>query len=114
MKCEVNSRTTHDVLISKEISYRSFKEICRGDKKKVNLGFNTDWYFLMNNDSMVEIVRKPENYMKGKYSSMTYDWESLSKFFSLNNIEPNWQNCNWSWGWYDAEKGEWTGCTGKV
>ena len=106
--------TTRDVLISKEIGSKSYKEICREEKKKVNVGFNQDWYFLMNNSSMVQIPRKPENYIDDKYSSMIYDWENLGKFFSLHNIEPNWINCYWSWGWYNAELGEWTGCTGKV
>ena len=42
MKCEVNSNSTHGILISKEISYKSFKEVCGMEKKKVNLGFNYD------------------------------------------------------------------------
>ena len=25
---------------------------------------------------------------------MSYDWEVLSKFFSVQNIEPNWLYCN--------------------
>ena len=54
MKCDVTSYTTHDVLISKEISYKSYKEICRWKKKKVNLGFNNDPLFMtvMNNTLM--------------------------------------------------------------
>ena len=114
MKCQVTSKTPHDVLINKKVSYKSYKEICSGEKKKVNLGFNTDWYFLMNDDSMVEIARKPENYMKGKYSSMTYDWEILSKFFAIHNFEPNFLDCNGIWGRYDEDLGVWTGCMGKV
>ena len=42
LKCEVNSRISHNVLISKTIRYKSYNEICSGEPKKVNLGFNND------------------------------------------------------------------------
>ena len=43
MKCEVNSNTAHNVLISKEISYNNYKEICSGEPKKVKLGTPVTW-----------------------------------------------------------------------
>ena len=106
MKCEVTSNTTHDVLISKEISYKSYKEICSGEPKKVNLGYNNEPAILeVKNNTLVHIPRKPKNYMYGVYSSLPYDWEVLSKFFSIHNIEPNWLDCNDTYGWYDDDLG---------
>ena len=114
MKCGVNSDTTHDVLISKEISYKSYKEICIGEPKKVNIG-NWGWGLKVENNSLVHAPpRIPNNNIHGKSSNMPYDWEVLSKFFSTYNIEPNWLDCNFSTGWYDDELGGFTGCLGKV
>ena len=114
MKCQVNSRTSHGVLISKEIGFKSYKEICRGEKKKVNLGYWGNWeFFVLENNKMVhlkDITKK----IFGTFSTMSYDWEVLSKFFSIHNIEPNWLDCNQTTGWYDEELGGWTGCLGKV
>ena len=115
MRCEVTSNTTHDVLISKEISYKSYKEICSGEPKKVNLGYWGNWEdFKVENNSLVHIPRELKNYIHAKYSNMPLDWEVLSKFFSIHNIEPNWLDCNYSTGHYDDELGGWTGCMGKV
>ena len=114
MKCQVTSGTTHDVLISKETSYKSYKEICSGEKTKVNLGYNDVPTLKVENNSLFHIPKVPADYIFGTYSLMSYHWEVLSKFFSLHNIEPNCLNCNYTWGWYDEELGGWTGCMGKV
>ena len=115
MKCQVTSSTTHDVLISKEISSKSYKEICSGEKKKVNLGYVANWgRFQVENNSLVHIPKTLADYIHGKYSVLSYNWEVLSKFFSFHNIEPNWLYCNWTFGHYDEELGGWTGCMGKV
>ena len=115
MKCQVTSSTTHDVLISKEINYKSYKEICSGEKKKVNLGYWGNWEsFKVENNSMAHIPRKLEDYIHGMHSVMSYDWEVLSKFFSLHNIEPNWLHCDYTYGHYNESLGGWTGCMGKV
>ena len=53
-------------------------------------------------------------YINGFDSEMPLEWEVLSMFFSIHNIEPNWLDCNGTWGWYDDELGGWTGCVGKV
>ena len=114
IKCEVNSDTTHEVLISKEITDKNYQEICTGEPKKVNLGFNNDPGILKvkNNTLMPRPLRGTISY--GERSQMSYDWEVLSKFFLIHNIEPNWLDCDWNWGWYDEELGGWTGCIGKV
>ena len=118
MKCEVTSRTIHNVLISKEISYKSYKEICSGEPKKVNLGYWGNWAgFKVENNSMVHIPlreKSPDQYIHSKFSAMPFNWEVLSKFFSMHSIEPNWLHCNFTTGHYDEELGGWTGCMGQV
>ena len=115
MKCEVTSNITHDVLISKEISCKNYKDICSGEKKKVNLGFNhVKKAFEIQNNSLVPLPRVHINYIYGELPSLSFDWEILSSFFSLYNIEPNWLNCFYNWGSYNKDLGGWTGCMGKV
>ena len=114
MRCKLTSNKTHGILISKEISYKSYKEICSGETKKVNLGYSAFDEFKVENNSLVHIPREAEKYIHGKQSAMPYDWEILSKFFSIHNIEPNWLDCNETYGWYDEELEGWTGCIGKV
>ena len=115
MKCEATSNTIHDVLLSKEIPYKSFKEICSGEPKKVNLGYWGNFMMMrVENNSLVQIPKVfPVDYINN-LSTMVFDWEVLIKFFLIHNIEPNWLDCNYTTGWYDNETGEWTGCIGKV
>ena len=112
MKCQVTSNTTHEVLLSKKISSKIYKETCIGEIKKVNLGFGYKW--LVEDNSLVHSPREVKDHIYGKYTSMVYDWEILSKFFSMYNIEPNWLDCNETFGHYDHEQGGWTGCMGQV
>ena len=114
MKCQVTSKTTLGVLISKEISYKSYKEICSGEPIKVNLGYNNILTFTVENNSLVHSPRHINQYMYGKESQMSDGWEVFSTFFTIQNIEPNWFDCNYTWGWYDEMLGGWTGCMGKV
>ena len=113
MKCQVTSNTTHDVLISKEIGYKSYKEICSRESKKVNIGFKNDLERMtVENSTLMQIPK--QTFIFGQGSSMSAHWEVLSKFFSIHNIEPNWLDCNGIPGHYDEELGGWTGCVGKV
>lgn len=116
MKCEATSDTTHDVLIGKEIGYKSYKEICSGEPKKVNLGFNNypGTLKVVNNTLLPLPPRRLYNYIHGRDSRMPLHWEVLSTFFSNYNIEPNWVDCNGTYGWYEEELGGFTGCIGKV
>ena len=114
MQCQVNSRNSHYVLISKAISYKSYKEICSGEPKKVNLGFNNDYNILKVKNNTLMPYPPLGTFSYGELSQMSQDWEVLSKFFSLYNIEPNWLDCNYNAGHYDEELGAWTGCVGKV
>ena len=115
MKCDVTSDITQDVMISKEITYKSYKNICGGQPKKVNLGFNNlPGGFEVKNNSLVPIPKELEDFIYDINPYMSYDWEILSKFFSLHNIAPTWLDCQMSWGSYNPHLGGWTGCMGKV
>ena len=114
MRCEASSNTTHDVLISKEISYKSYKEICKGEPKKVNLGFNNEVLQMMVTNNTLMPYPPLGTYFYGEETALSFNWELFYKFFSIHNIEPNWLNCNYTWGWYDEELGGWTGCMGQV
>ena len=46
--------------------------------------------------------------------TLSKDDEILSKLFRNYNIIINLINCNYTWGWFDAETGKWTGAVGKV
>ena len=112
MKCQVTSSTTHDVLISKEINYNSFKEICIGEKKKVNIGyFNEGVTMFVVNDSIT--ARPSRDFLHAKRSELSHDWEVLKKFFSIHFLEPTLIKCTTP-GYYDPDLGGWTGCVGKV
>ena len=69
MRCQVTSNKTHGILISKEISYKSFKEICSGEKKKVNLGYYGqdmgDQFKIQDNSIRLDIARKFQDNIYG-------------------------------------------------
>ena len=69
-----------------------------------------------NNTLMHVPQRFPTNSFSvhGAQSSFSWDWEILSKFLAIHNIEPNWLDCNFTFGWFDEDLGGWTGCMGKV
>ena len=115
MKCEATSNTIHDVLLSKEIPHKSFKEICSGEPKKVNLGhWGNFGSFTVEDNSLVHFPRSTMDNIHGTCTYMAWYWEVLSKFFSNHNIEPKWLDCNYITGHYDEELGGWTGCMGQV
>ena len=112
MRCEVTSSKASNVLLSRELIVPTYKHVCRGEKKKVNLGYNNIRILQIVNNTLLHVPK--QSYIFGVDPAMSYVWEVLSKFFSIHNIEPNWLDCGMSWGWFDKTKGEWTGCMGKV
>ena len=77
----------------------------------VNLGYNNGYLYVENNT----LLPYPEvDIVGGKASYVSQEWEVLYKFFDTHNIEPQWLNCHFSWGYYDEEDGRWTGCMGTV
>ena len=93
MKCQVTSKKTHKILISKEISYNSLKEICSGEKKKMNIGYvNERVTMFVENGSIKAWPLKDFIHAKLR-SEMSHDWEVLYSFMKINNIEPNLLDC---------------------
>ena len=85
------------------------------------MGFNWDYFFKVENNTLIPSPQscgmsqgKGEQCIHGDATKISEDWEVLSKFFSTHNLEPNWLDCNYTWGWYDEDLEEWTGCMGKV
>ena len=68
---------------------------------------------IVENGTLMEGIPHQKNIF-GDWPQMSEDWEVLSKFISIHNIEPNWLDCDFTWGWYDEDLGGWTGCMGKV
>ena len=55
MKCQLTSSTTHEVMISKEIKVPSYKDICGGEPRKMNLGYNNQkesWIIRVENNTL--------------------------------------------------------------
>ena len=91
----------------------TYKHVCRGEQKKVNLGYNNDpGIFKVENNTLLPEPEKREP--KGKESKISQDWEALSTFINIHKIAPTWLDCGYSWGYFDEEEGSWTGCIGKV
>ena len=115
MKCQLDSAKTHDVMINRRLRLAgSYRDICGGEKKKVHVGFNPDpLYMWVENNTLIPGIPTSDDFI-GEEPSFANTWEVLLSFFSLHNIEANWLNCHWSWGYYNEELGGWTGCVGKV
>ena len=111
MKCDATSNTTHDVLISKELIFKSYKEVC-SEPKIVNLGFRNGEKLWVVNNKLTQNPKVGAN-LYGE-NDFTHNWEVFYKFFSIHNIEPNWLDCKKVFGHDDKDTGGWTGCMGKV
>ena len=113
MKCELTSKTNHDVMISRVIKVPAFKDICREEKKRVKLGhLNMRDFLKVENNALMPYPK--QDFIFGQQSKMSHDWEVLSFFFSIHNVEPTWLDCDNDAGAYDEDLGGWTGCMGKV
>ena len=109
----MTSREASNVLLSRELIVPTYKHVCRGEKKKVNLGYNNDpLSFKVENNAIIPYPGK--RYIKGTAAQISPHWEVLSTFFNIHQILPTWLNCGYSWGYFDEEEGQWTGCMGKV
>ena len=81
----------------------------------MNLGYNNQWQSgILKVENNTLIPFPPKQYVFGRTTDLSHDWEVLDKFFTLHNIEPNWLDCKMSWGGYSKDLGGWTGCMGKV
>ena len=113
MRCEVTSSTASNVLLSIELIVPTYNHVCRGEKKKVNLGYNNEVeVFKVENNTLIPDPEK--RYPKGTAAQISQSWEVISTFFNIHQILPTWLNCGYSWGHLNEEEVQWTGCMGKV
>ena len=94
-----------------------YQDLCV-ERFAVNVAYNYEpTWFEVENSTMVDL-REKYGWTHGKWVGVsTYiakNYEILSMFFLNNNIIINWIDCNYTWGWFDYEKGKWTGAVGKV
>ena len=108
MKCQVTSSITRRVMISREVEVASYKDVCGGEKRRVNFGyFNIRFMLKIENNKLQEYPTFKDDI------NILLIREMLTRFFSIHNIEPNFQHCH-PGGHYDEDLGGWTGCMGKV
>ena len=95
-------------------SKKGFQDPCpQHDQRVVRMAYNNylATFFEVRDGKMVEY---PPRLIREVWGSISYDWEILALFFSLNNLSPEWIYCNDTWGWLDKDTGHWTGAVGKV
>ena len=100
--------------VSKNIRYQ---DLC-SERFAISVAYNDEpRMFEVENNSMVDLREKyghTHGDLVGKYGYTAEDDEILSMFFLNNHIIINWIDCNYTYGWFDYEKGKWTGAVGKV
>ena len=99
----------HDATVHGDIHYY---DVCKV-ADSVNIAYNND-----NNRQFYVLRGKlweyPVRPIKGWYSYIPKNWEIIKPFLDHYSLNPNWIDCNYTWGWLDEETGTWTGAVGKV
>ena len=93
-----------------------FSELCNTDQTLVKIGYNNvpgRFEYSTESKSVVKYPVLIETPVKFK-SSISYDWEIISSFFLIHNVEAEWINCNFDWGRYNETTRIWSGGIGKV
>ena len=110
-------RNHHKMMIFKNGTTKDnlqFNDLCN-EEHEVRIAYNNEEpYFVIDNitNTMVEYDLPP--LMFQDYSEISYEYEILKTFFTKFNVKPTWINCNYTWGWFDDETGQWTGAVGQV
>ena len=112
MKCQITSSKVRTVLINRKVPFQSFEELCKEEKRDVHVGFNNelDIFSVKNNTLQHD---PPISILKGINPYIT-EWEIQERFFAIHQLTPVWHDCDMTWGWFDEELQQWTGCMGKV
>ena len=95
-------------------SKKGLEEPCTEQERRVvRVAYNNylATFFEVQNGNMVEYQ---PSLNKEEWHSISYDWEILGLFFTLENLTQEWIFCNNTWGWFDRVTGHWTGAVGKV
>ena len=89
-----------------------FDDVCR--EKHVLVAYNNEPTVFEVSNITGEMVKYPVAPYVSYHYSVAWEWEIQAAFFKYNNIEPNWINCNYSWGWFDNVTNQWSGAVGLI
>ena len=90
-----------------------FYDLCKV-VNRVNIAYNNYYQYFNIDNATNTIVKDPPVPINEGYSLIPYDFEIIGEFLRQQNIIPTWIDCNFTYGWYDEESGNWTGEIGKV
>ena len=81
-----------------------YKDLCKEEYHHVTVAYNNEWDAF----EIDKITNTMVEYDKlwpiiWGYGKISWDYEILKSFFSKFNIKPIWENCNYTWGWFDDE-----------
>ena len=92
----------------------NYKDVCK-EEHDIRIANNNkpQWFEIDNiTNTMVEYPYWMP--IADGWSEKLYDRDILKSFFANYNIKPTWINCNYTWGWFDDETGQWTAAVGQV
>ena len=92
---------------------RKIQDLCREPRHHVDIAYNFDpGMFEIEEDGSVSKLEY--EFRTGEFDYLPKDTEIMESFLENYHITPNWIDCNYTWGWFDEETGNWTGAVGKV
>ena len=92
----------------------NYKDVCK-EEHDIRIAYinEPNWFEIDNiTNTMVEYPHWL--IMVSDSGTISDEFEILKSFFANYNIKPTWINCNYTWGWFDYETGQWTGAVGQV
>ena len=97
----------HRIKIKNGFTNKLYTDICKEPKHFARIAYNNEpGQFEVNNSKLVD-----NGYRDDRKS---WEWEVLQLFIDIYDVEFTWIDCNYVWGIFDEELGEWTGAVGKV
>ena len=92
----------------------NYKDVCK-EEHDIRIAYNNDLYWFEIDDITNTMVEYPHwEIMVSDHGTFSDQFEILKSFFANYNIKPTWINCNYTWGLFDDETGQWTGAVGQV
>ena len=88
-----------------------FGDVCK--EKHVIVAYNNEPGAFEVSNITGEMVKWPgEPYVI--FGTVIEEWEIQEAFFETNNIKPQWQNANYTWGTLNETTGQWSGAVGMI
>ena len=106
----LNLQLFHDGTVRGHLHYYDLCKVVNRENIAYN-DYDLDLRIDQVTNTLIEINPRPIN---GWSSSIPFEFEIIGEFLRQHNIIPNWIDCNYTYGWYDEEAGNWTGEIGKV